>query len=132
MYIYIYTSCNTEVIPSYRNAGIELRTLQCIGHLFNKLLIQRITDPCAPKSQIKNKHRHICPSKELVRPRNARGWRERLLTKTGENSNGEEGLVGEMGVCGGKSGDDEKMKNEKCLFSNTQEFLHNIFIKSFK
>ena len=26
----------------------------------------------------------------------------------------------------------EKMKNEKCLFSNTQEFLHNIFIKSFK
>ena len=22
--------------------------------------------------------------------------------------------------------------NEKCLFSNTQEFLHNIFIKSFK
>ena len=21
------------------------------------------------------------------------------------------------------------MKNEKCLFSNTQEFLHNIFIK---
>ena len=23
-------------------------------------------------------------------------------------------------------------KNEKCLFSNTQEFLHNIFIKSFK
>ena len=26
----------------------------------------------------------------------------------------------------------EKMKNEKCLFPNTQEFLHNIFIKSFK
>ena len=26
----------------------------------------------------------------------------------------------------------EKWKNEKCLFSNTQEFLHNIFIKSFK
>ena len=23
-------------------------------------------------------------------------------------------------------------ENEKCLFSNTQEFLHNIFIKSFK
>ena len=23
-------------------------------------------------------------------------------------------------------------KNEKCLFSNTQEFLHNIFITSFK
>ena len=25
-----------------------------------------------------------------------------------------------------------KLKNEKCLFSNTQEFLHNIFINSFK
>ena len=24
----------------------------------------------------------------------------------------------------------ENEKNEKCLFSNTQEFLHNIFIKS--
>ena len=23
-----------------------------------------------------------------------------------------------------------KNENEKCLFSNTQEFLHNIFIKS--
>ena len=26
----------------------------------------------------------------------------------------------------------EKNENEKRLFSNTQEFLHNIFIKSFK
>ena len=25
-----------------------------------------------------------------------------------------------------------ELKNEKCLFSNTQEFLHNIFITSFK
>ena len=25
-----------------------------------------------------------------------------------------------------------KNENEKCLFSNTQEFLHNIFITSFK
>ena len=30
----------------------------------------------------------------------------------------------------GNENENEKMKNEKCLFSNTQEFLHNIFIKS--
>ena len=27
---------------------------------------------------------------------------------------------------------DNVEENEKCLFSNTQEFLHNIFITSFK
>ena len=28
--------------------------------------------------------------------------------------------------------ENEKNENEKCLFSNTREFLHNIFITSFK
>ena len=37
-----------------------------------------------------------------------------------------------VGSCRWNENEKKKLKNEKCLFLNTQEFLHNIFITSFK